>query len=47
MSTGSERQAVNRALSMLRPDDTVLILADLPATVVRALERAKTSVSAA
>lgn len=47
VSTGSEQQAVNRALSMLRPDDTVLILADQPAAVVRALERAKTSVSAA
>jgi cyanophycin synthetase len=38
--TGSERQAVNRALRMIRPDDLLLILADEPTGVLRNLRRA-------
>jgi len=41
VSTVTERQAVNRALAMLRPDDIVLVLADQPAAVIRLLERAR------
>jgi cyanophycin synthetase len=37
---GSERQAVGRALGMLRPGDLAFILADQPAAVLRLVERA-------
>lgn len=37
----TERQAIARALSMLRPDDLAFILADQPASVLRALNRAR------
>lgn len=38
---GTERQAIARALSMLRPDDLAFVLADQPTSVLRALERAR------
>jgi UDP-N-acetylmuramyl tripeptide synthase len=38
---GTERQAVARALKMLRPDDLAFVLADQPAAVLRALLRAQ------
>lgn len=38
--TGSERQAINRALRMIQPDDLLLILADEPSGVLRNLRRA-------
>jgi cyanophycin synthetase len=38
---GTERQAINRAMAMLRPDDLVFILADQPASVLRAIHRAQ------
>ncbi|MBA2521360.1 MAG: hypothetical protein H0V24_17015 [Chloroflexia bacterium] len=38
---GTERQAISRALRMLRPDDLAYVLADQPAMVLRALERAQ------
>ncbi len=37
--TASERQAVNRALRMIQPDDILLILADEPSGVLRNLRR--------
>ena len=37
----TERQAVSRALAMLRPDDLGFILADQPASVLRGLTRAR------
>lgn len=36
----TERRAINRAVAMLRPDDTLLVLADQPAAVARALLKA-------
>jgi cyanophycin synthetase len=38
--TPSERRAVNRALAIVRPRDVLLILADRPQSVLRALTRA-------
>ncbi|MDQ3656062.1 MAG: Mur ligase family protein [Chloroflexota bacterium] len=38
---GTERQAIARALQMLRPDDLAFILADQPTSVLRALHRAQ------
>lgn len=38
--TPTERRALNRALRLMRPGDTVLVLADQPAHVLRALLRA-------
>jgi hypothetical protein len=37
---GTERQAMTRAIKMLRPDELVYVLADRPAGVLRAVERA-------
>jgi cyanophycin synthetase len=37
----SERQALNRALDILRPGDTTYVLADNPPAVLRAVERAR------
>lgn len=41
LHVGSERIAVGRALRMLQPNDLAFIVADQPATVLRALERAE------
>ena len=46
MQAASERQAVRRALDLLRPGDLVFVLADEPASVLRALDRARSSPSA-
>jgi UDP-N-acetylmuramyl tripeptide synthase len=37
----TERQAIARALAMLRPDDLAFVLADQPTSVLRALNRAQ------
>lgn len=37
----TERQAIARALTMLRPDELAFVLADQPASVLRALDRAR------
>lgn len=39
--TKSERTAVSRGLAMMRPGDSLLVLADNPATTLRQLSRAK------
>jgi cyanophycin synthetase len=41
ISTGSEADAIDRALKMVRPDDLVLVLAERPANVLRMLAAAK------